>query len=74
MLRRWEAKDPEVYSLWETMNGWVYAGFDDVQGAGRGLRQGLTTSDLPAGQVARGGGLEEGVFYRRPDNPRCGST
>ena len=24
MLRRWEAKDPEVYSLWETMNGWVY--------------------------------------------------
>lgn len=28
MLRQWEAKDPEVYSLWETMNGWVYSGFD----------------------------------------------
>ena len=28
MLRKWEAKDPEVYSLWETMNGWVYEGFD----------------------------------------------
>ena len=27
-LRRWEAKDPEIYSLWETMNGWVYEGFD----------------------------------------------
>ena len=28
MLRKWEAKDPEVYALWETMNNWVYAGFD----------------------------------------------
>ncbi len=28
MLRRWEAKDPEVYALWEKMNSWVYAGFD----------------------------------------------
>ena len=28
MLRKWEAKDPEVYGLWETMNGWVYEGFD----------------------------------------------
>lgn len=30
MLRKWEAKDSEVYSLWETMNGWVYAGFDST--------------------------------------------
>ncbi len=28
MLRRWEAKDPEVYGLWQKMNGWVYEGFD----------------------------------------------
>ncbi len=28
LLRRWEAGDPEVYRLWETMNGWVYEGFD----------------------------------------------
>ncbi len=28
MLRKWEAKDPEVYQLWSTMNGWVYEGFD----------------------------------------------
>ncbi len=28
MLRKWEAKDAEVYSLWERMNGWVYEGFD----------------------------------------------
>ena len=28
MLVKWEAKDLEVYSLWETMNAWVYKGFD----------------------------------------------
>lgn len=28
MLRKWEAKDAEVYALWEKMNGWVYSGFD----------------------------------------------
>lgn len=28
MLVKWEAGDAEVRSLWETMNGWVYAGFD----------------------------------------------
>ncbi len=28
MLRKWEAKDPEVYELWQKMNGWVYDGFD----------------------------------------------
>jgi arginyl-tRNA synthetase len=28
MLVKWEAKEPEVYSLWEKMNGWVYKGFD----------------------------------------------
>ena len=28
MLVKWEAKDPQVYLLWNTMNGWVYEGFD----------------------------------------------
>lgn len=28
MLLKWEAKDPEVYQLWEIMNQWVYNGFD----------------------------------------------
>ena len=28
LLRKWEAGDPEVYGLWQTMNNWVYAGFD----------------------------------------------
>ncbi|MDE5721098.1 MAG: arginine--tRNA ligase [Paramuribaculum sp.] len=30
MLRRWEAKDPEVRGLWEMMNQWVYDGFDQT--------------------------------------------
>ena len=28
MLVKWENNDPEVRSLWEKMNEWVYAGFD----------------------------------------------
>jgi len=28
LLRKWEAGDAEVYSLWQTMNNWVYEGFD----------------------------------------------
>jgi arginyl-tRNA synthetase len=30
MLRHWEANDPEVRALWETMNGWVYEGFRET--------------------------------------------
>jgi len=30
MLLKWEAKDPEIRQLWETMNGWVYAGFEET--------------------------------------------
>jgi arginyl-tRNA synthetase len=30
MLIKWEANDPEVRKLWQTMNGWVYAGFDET--------------------------------------------
>ena len=28
MLLKWEARDPDVYALWETMNAWVYEGFE----------------------------------------------
>lgn len=28
MLKKWEAGDKEVVSLWKEMNAWVYAGFD----------------------------------------------
>ena len=30
MLLKWEAKDPEAYELWSTMNGWVYKGFEST--------------------------------------------
>jgi len=30
MLLKWEARDPDVYALWETMNAWVYEGFDST--------------------------------------------
>lgn len=30
MLRLWEAGDKEVVQLWETMNGWVYDGFQQT--------------------------------------------
>ena len=30
MLVKWEAGDPEIRGLWEMMNNWVYAGFDET--------------------------------------------
>ncbi len=30
MLVKWEQNDPEVRALWEKMNNWVYAGFDET--------------------------------------------
>lgn len=30
LLQRWERGDAEVVALWETMNGWVYEGFDET--------------------------------------------
>jgi arginyl-tRNA synthetase len=30
VLRKWEASDPSVVALWETMNTWVYEGFSQT--------------------------------------------
>ncbi|MCF6366916.1 MAG: arginine--tRNA ligase [Bacteroidales bacterium] len=30
MLKEWESGKPEVRKLWETMNNWVYSGFDET--------------------------------------------
>ncbi len=30
LLRRWEAKDPEVLALWEKLNSWVYEGWEET--------------------------------------------
>ena len=69
MLRKWEARDPEVYSLWETMNGWVYEGFDETYKAlGVGFDKIYYESDTYLeGKEKVDEGLKKGIFYRRPD-------
>ncbi|MHA7108557.1 arginine--tRNA ligase [Sunxiuqinia elliptica] len=69
MLRKWEAKDPEVIKLWEMMNQWVYEGFDvTYKELGVDFDKIYYESDtylVGKDEVLRG--LEEGVFYRHDD-------
>ncbi len=70
MLRRWEARDPEVYALWETMNGWVYEGFNVTYKA-LGVdfdKVYYESQTYLLGKNIVEEGLQKGVFYRRPDN------
>ncbi len=70
MLRKWEAKDPEVYALWETMNGWVYEGFDVTYKA-LGVdfdKVYYESQTYLLGKSLVEEGLAKGVFYRRDDN------
>ncbi len=69
MLVRWEQNDPEVRKLWETMNGWVYAGFDETY-----KRLGVDFDKIYyesqtylEGQALGLRGLEEGKLYRKED-------
>ena len=70
MLRNWEARDPETVQLWETMNNWVYKGFDETY-----KRMGVDfdkiyyeseTYLVGKDEVLRG--LKEGIFYQEDDN------
>ncbi|MFI3305921.1 MAG: arginine--tRNA ligase [Rikenellaceae bacterium] len=69
MLRKWESKDPEVYSLWERMNGWVYEGFDvTYKTLGVDFDKVYYESQtylLGKSLVERG--LEAGLFFRKDD-------
>ena len=70
MLRKWEAKDPEVYGLWQTMNGWVYEGFDVTYKA-LGVdfdKVYYESQTYLLGKSLVEEGLKKGVFYRRDDN------
>ena len=69
MLRRWEAKDPEVRRLWAMMNSWVYAGFDATyQRMGVGFDKIYYESDTYLeGKDKVLEGLEKGVMYRKDD-------
>ena len=64
------ARTPEVYSLWETMNGWVYEGFDVTYKA-LGVdfdKVYYESQTYLLGKSLVEEGLKKGVFYRRPDN------
>ena len=69
MLRRWEAGDPEVRQLWQTMNEWVYAGFDETY-----KRMGVDFDKIYyesqtylEGKEKVMEGLEKGIMYRKDD-------
>ena len=69
MLRRWEAKDPEIRGLWEMMNNWVYAGFDQTY-----KRMGVDFDKIYyesqtylEGKEKVLEGLEKGIMYRKDD-------
>ena len=69
MLRRWEEGDEEVRRLWEMMNSWVYAGFDETYkrmgvGFDKIYYESQTYLDGKAKVLE---GLEKGLLYRRDD-------
>ena len=69
MLRKWEARDPEVYSLWETMNGWVYEGFDVTYKA-LGVdfdKVYYESQTYLLGKSLVEEGLARGIFFRKED-------
>ncbi|MBR7134673.1 MAG: arginine--tRNA ligase [Bacteroidaceae bacterium] len=69
MLVKWEAGDAQVRKLWETMNGWVYEGFDETyRKLGVSFDKIYYESDTYlVGKETVLDGLQKGVFYRRPD-------
>ncbi|MBQ4345223.1 MAG: arginine--tRNA ligase [Muribaculaceae bacterium] len=70
MLRRWEQKDPEVRGLWQMMNEWVYAGFDETyKRMGVDFDKIYYESDTYLeGKDKVLEGLEKGIMYRKEDN------
>ncbi len=70
MLLKWEANDPEVRNLWETMNGWVYAGFDETyKTLGVDFDKIYYESDtytIGRDEVLRG--VKEGIFQQESDS------
>ena len=69
MLLKWEAGDKEVVSLWETMNGWVYDGFNQTYAAiGVDFDKNYYESNTYLlGKEFIQEGLSSGVFVKDPD-------
>lgn len=70
MLKKWEAGDEEVRSMWRMMNEWVYAGFDETY-----KRLGVDFDKIYyesetylEGKEKVLEGLEKGIMYRKDDN------
>ena len=70
MLVKWEQGDPEVRALWEKMNSWVYAGFDETYKAlGVSFDKIYYESNTYlVGKKKVEEGLEKGLFFRKDDN------
>ena len=69
MLRKWEGRDPETVDLWETMNGWVYEGFDRTYDR-LGVNFDQTYYESETYKLGRAivlEGLEKGILYRKED-------
>ena len=69
MLLKWEAGDPEVRTLWQTMNGWVYEGFEETY-----KRMGVSfdkiyyeSNTYIDGKKKIEEGLAKGLFFRKDD-------
>ena len=69
MLVKCEAGDPEVRGLWEMMNNWVYAGFDETY-----KKMGVSfdkiyyeSNTYLEGKEKVMEGLEKGFFYKKED-------
>lgn len=70
MLVKWENNDPEVRALWEKMNNWVYAGFDETY-----KTMGVSFDKIYyesqtylKGKAKVEEGLAKGLFERHEDN------
>ncbi len=69
MLKDWEAGDPNVIELWQTMNGWVYKGFDaSYKRLGVEFDHIYYESDTyKLGKQIVAEGLDKGIFYKKKD-------
>ncbi len=69
LLRRWEARDPEVMEIWQTMNEWVYAGFDETyKRMGVDFDKIYYESDTYLlGRDIVMEGLEKGILHKKED-------
>ena len=69
MLIKWEAGDEETVSLWKTMNGWVYEGFDKTY-ASLGVDFDMLyyeSNTYLLGKEVITEGLSKGVFFQKED-------